>query len=279
MLDTINNISNELMIPGTPPAVFWAMISLGMISQGIGKSGFAGGIGILCYPLMALVMKIEHVAAVMLPMLVLFDLNAIYHFRSQKDIKKVISFFPFCILGILIGGVFWVLIEEQGIAPYERSLKCMVGIIAIVFAIYILFKETIFKNLQPFKPGFKSSLITGILTGISSTLAHAAGPIVSMFMFVQGMNKSLFVGTVAWTFALINISKIPIFAYAGLFTTVGLKITLILFPLVPIGSLMGKMLHDRINQKAFNWTLMICVFIAGIQLISGVNLILIISQY
>ena len=58
-----------------------------------------------------------------------------------------------------------------------------------------------------------------VTAGFVSTITHAAGPIVSLYMFTQGMGKTLFVGTVAWTFTLINIAKFPFYIAVGLVRT------------------------------------------------------------
>ena len=52
----------------TDPA-FYAVAVPAVLLMGIGKSGFAGGFGILAVPLMALVVPVPQAAAIMLPLL------------------------------------------------------------------------------------------------------------------------------------------------------------------------------------------------------------------
>ncbi len=273
-MEFIDGLVDQLILPGTHPAVFWIFVVTGMVIQGIGKSGFAGGVGILTFPLLCLVMRVEKVAAIMLPMLCLFDLNAIYHFRVQKDLAKLARLVPFLLIGIAAGSVFWFAAGADDVIRYETPLKIFVGAIAILFAVYILARDRILKYMEGYTPGPAMMAAAGISAGITSTIAHAAGPIVGFYMYVQGMNKSLFVGTTAWTFTFINFAKLPTYTFAGLFDRTNLEMALILLPLVPIGSFIGKWLHDRISEALFNMVIMICVLVAGIQLVSGTNILL-----
>ena len=98
---------SEFAMPGVPVALFWVFAGLGVLIQGVSKSGFAGGAGILSLPLMMLVMPSDKVAAVLLPLLVLCDLNAIYFHRHNKVWRVVIAIYIPAVLGTIIGGTVW----------------------------------------------------------------------------------------------------------------------------------------------------------------------------
>jgi uncharacterized membrane protein YfcA len=118
-----------------------------------------------------------------------------------------------------------------------------------------------------------------LAAGFTSAIAHSAGPIVSLYMFAQGMGKTLFVGTTAWTFTFINLTKLPFYIGIGLIHSKVLYFDLFLVWLIPIGSYMGKWMHDRIPEKPFNRVIMVFVFLAGIQLISNINLVHVVLEY
>ncbi|MCX8066126.1 MAG: sulfite exporter TauE/SafE family protein [Candidatus Hydrogenedentes bacterium] len=261
----------EYALPNTPSIVFWTFVSIGVIIQGISKSGFAGGAGILSVPLMMLVMPPNKVTATLLPILILCDLNAIYVHRNNKLWQPILEIYIPSIIGIIIGSILWWYMGENDIKQYEKILKQFVGIIAIVFALYILARETSMKLVENRKFGIKAGIILGILAGITSTMAHAAGPIVSLFLFSKNLGKTLFVGTVAWTFTLINITKLPFYIQVGLIDWSVIKFDLLLIPLVPLGSYLGIWLHNRVSEKLFNYAIMILTILIGIQLLSNVN--------
>lgn len=268
----------DFIEPGMPAVVFWVMVGAGIIIQGIGKSGFAG-VNVLTIPLMVLVMPVEKVVACLLPLLVLLDLNAIYHHWDNKSWKHIKAICIPALAGILAGASLWWWIGQEGVEAYSVALKRFIGIIAIVFAVYILARERALHWVEKLRPGPKSAIGVGLLSGFTSTLAHAAGPIVSLYVFAQGMGKSMFVGTVAWIFTFINISKLPFFFGIGLIDRKILLFDLTLVWLVPIGSYMGKWMHDRISEQIFNRIIMVMVLFAGIQLVINVNLLLMFMKW
>jgi len=258
---------------GIPPLIFWLFVALGIIVQGIGKSGFAGGVGILTIPLMMLVMPVDKVVATLLPLLILLDFNAIYHHRHNKVWHHVLAIYLPSLVGIFAGAAIWWWIGKEGVGAYSVAIKRFVGVIAVFFAIYILAKDRAMRWVEHFHFGPRSALGFGSLAGLTSTIAHAAGPIVSLYMFSQGLGKSLFVGTTAWTFTLINLTKLPFYIAVGLVRGEVLLFDAVLIGLIPLGSFLGKWMHDRIPEQVFNRVIMVFVLLAGIQLISNVNLV------
>jgi uncharacterized protein len=270
---------NEFIAPDIPVPIFWILVSAAIIIQGISKSGFAGGAGILSLPLMMLVMPVDKVSATLLPLLILCDFNALYHHWNNKDWRKISMIYLPAIAGILLGAlVWWLVVRASAEGPaalnrYTLPIKRFVGIIAILFALYILAKETSMKWVEGHRAGWRTGIIAGLAAGFTSTIAHAAGPIVSLFMFSQGMGKTLFVGTVAWTFTLINLTKLPFYCAVGLVDLTVLKFDLFLIPLIPIGSWLGHWMHSRVSESLFNRIILILTLIAGIQLLFNINLI------
>ena len=92
-------------------------------------------------------------------------------------------------------------------------------------------------------------------------------------MFSQGLGKSLFVGTIAWTFAFINMSKLPFYYAIDLIDMKVLIFDVWMLPFIPLGSWLGKWMHDRVSESIFNWVILVLTLIAGIQLIFDINLI------
>lgn len=264
---------SEFMGPDIPAAVFWVFVSLAIIIQGISKSGFAGGAGILSLPLMMLVMPVNLVAATLLPLLILCDMNAIYHHWHNKDWRLVLQVYVPAIAGIVAGAAVWWWAGRDRIDHFGLYIKQAVGVIAVLFALYIGAKETSMAWVARHRPGPRAGIAAGVAAGFTSTIAHAAGPIVSLYMFAQGMGKTLFVGTVAWTFTLINLTKLPFYIGVGLVDFGVLKFDLLLIPLIPVGSYLGHWMHHRVSERLFNRVIMVLTLVTGIQLILNVNMI------
>lgn len=266
---------SEFIEPGVPPVIFWVFVGLAIVIQGISKSGFAGGAGILSLPLMMLVMPVDKVAATLLPLLILCDMNAIYHHRKNCEWQHVLAVFLPSILGILLGVGVWWWIGREGVEAYGVIIKRFVGVLAVLFAFYIVGKERAMAWVDRYRPGRKTAWGAGLLAGFISTITHAAGPVVSLYMFTLGMGKTLFVGTVAWTFTLINLTKLPFYIGLGLIRTDVLLFGLTLVWLIPIGSWLGHWMHHRVSESIFNRVIMVLVLIGGVQLLTNVNIVLV----
>jgi uncharacterized protein len=267
------SLINEYILPGVSPVVFWVFVAAAVLIQGISKSGFAGGAGVLSLPLMMLVMPVDKVAATLLPLLILLDMNAIYHHRHNKDWKVIRSIYIPAIVGILLGALVWWRIGHAGVETYGGYIKRFVGVMAVLLAFYILAKEVSLEWVRDKKAGPGIGWVAGIFAGFSSTIAHAAGPIVSLYVFSQGMGKTLFVGTVAWTFTLINLTKLPFYVAVDLIDFSVLRFDVLLIPLVPVGSWLGKWMHYRVSESIFNRIIMVLTLLAGLQLLFNVNLV------
>lgn len=262
---------DEFYIEGTPPVLFWSLVAVAVLIQGISKSGFAGGAGILSLPLMMFVMPADKVTATLLLILNLCDFNAIYHHRENKDWDKILRIFPACVVGIAIGGVAWWWMGRNGVDQYNPLIKRFCGGIAMLFSFYIVAKEASMRWVARHRAGRGTALVCGVTAGFTSTISHGAGPFVNLYLFSQGLGKSRFVGTVAWTFTLINLTKLPIYFLVGLITWKVVLFDLVLTPLVPLGSWLGHWMHHRVPERGFNYIIATLTLVAGIQLLFNVQ--------
>jgi len=264
---------DAFILPGIPAPLFWCFVGIAILLQGISKSGFAGGLGILSVPMMLLVMPAEKVVASLLPILILCDFNAIYYHRNHCEWPQLRRIYPPCLIGILAGAALWWYIGRAGVDPYEDQLKRFVGVIAVLFACYIFAKETSMRFVRDHRAGPTTAWLAGISAGFTSTLAHAAGPIISLYMFSQSLGKTRFVGTVAWTFTAINLTKLPFYIAIGLIDWRILVFDVVLVPLIPVGSYLGLWMHDRVPERPFNWIVLVLTLLAGIQLVLNIPVV------
>lgn len=261
----------QFMNEGTPLVVFWVFVGAAVVVQGISKSGFAGGAGILSLPLMMLVMPAAAVPAVLLPLLILCDMNAIYIHRGNRVWRHVLELYLPSIVGILIGAWVWWRIGSAGVRAYEVPLKRFVGVIAVLFVVYLAGKETAMAWVARLKPGVKTGCVAGIAAGFTSTMVHGAGPIVGLYLYAQALGKTLFIGTVAWTFTLINLTKLPFYFAVGLIHRDVLLLDLVLVPLIPLGSFAGKAMSSYVSESLFNRVILVLTLLAAVQLLFNVD--------
>jgi uncharacterized protein len=108
---------------------------------------------------------------------------------------------------------------------------------------------------------------TGFLAGLATFLANAAMPVMSVYLISQGFDKREFIGTAAWFFFMLNLSKLPVYYFMGRMTTKVLPFDLCLMPVTLLGALIGVYILARIPQKLFNALALILAGIAALRLI------------
>jgi uncharacterized membrane protein YfcA len=148
-----------------------------------------------------------------------------------------------------------------------RQLNIAIGIIAVSFVVFQLIRETIFRMEGSFAPNHAVGVPCGVLTGVTSTFAHGAGPVVSMFLVPQHLSKEVFVGTTVLVFFWVNWIKVPFFVAADVITLETLRMGLRFLPLIPVGVLLGVWCNRRVSQVWFHRVILISLFLAGVQLI------------
>jgi len=223
---------------------------------GISKGGFAGGIGLLAVPMMALIINPVQAAGIMLPILVVMDVFGVVAYRKTFDKRNLKLLLPGAVVGIGIGAL------TSGIVS-AHYVKLVVGIITVAFALYWYTP----KKDTPVKRGWVSGTLCGIGAGFTSFVSHAGTPPFQMHMLPQRLNKTLYVGTSVMFFAALNFIKTVPYALLGQLGPSNLKTSLVLIPLAPVGMMLGIWLHNIIPEKPFYRVCYAMVLIVGVKLL------------
>jgi len=256
-------------LPDIPPNIaawwYWTALCLAVIIIGIAKSGFGGGIGILAVPLVANALPADRTLGFMLPMLMACDLFAVAQHRKNISKSHVGYLLTGAVLGIGCAGVLlWYLKGEQG--SLATPLKLTVGIVCLVF-VGLQFFRMLGGKVPSVLAGSWGGRGTGFLAGSTSTLAHAAGPVVSIYLLEEKLGKSKFTGTNNITFFVINWLKLPIYLVLTLITWETLKESAIFLPLVPVGAMLGIWMHHRVPEKPFTFVIYLATLAAAVKML------------
>ncbi len=238
----------------------YTLAALAVLFIGISKAGFGGGLGMLTTPLCALAFPPKYAIGMLLPLLCAGDLASLYFYRGRWEKRNLGYLLPGVVLGVIAGISF-----VGRFSP--RQLNVAIGVIAVSFVVFQLAREAIFRMEGAFKPNHAIGIPCGILTGITSTFAHGAGPVVSMFLVPQQLPKDIFVGTTVLVFFWVNWIKVPFFVAAKVITWETLRMGLWFLPLIPVGVWLGVWLNRRFSQLWFHRVILAGLFLAGAQLI------------
>lgn len=224
------------------PQLDWWQWLLGIFcafNVGVAKTGVPG-VGILVIPLMVLVVgDVRQSAGWLLPVLCTADLFAVLYWRRHAEARRLFALAPWVVAGMAAGAAALFL--------SERVLRPLVGvIILLMLAAYLR------RRFFPAPAGLPArSAPYGVAAGFATTVANAAGPVMNLYLLSQQLPKDKFVATGAWFFFLVNLAKVPIYQFHGLFSLPSLSFNLFMVPPVLAGAMMGRWLIERTPQKVF----------------------------
>jgi hypothetical protein len=242
------------------------VISTATIFIGVSKAGFGGGTGIVATPLLAMVMPAREAIGLMLPLLVMTDILSMLYYWRKWDRSNVIALIPGAIVGILLGGT---ILKDMP----EIWLKKTIGVIALLFVLVQTWRS--FKDRgdtdkdHPREMGHRylKGIAAGVGAGITSTLAHIGGVVVSMYLLPQRLSNRAYVGTTTAVFFIINATKVPVYLKLGVLTGGILQRDLFFLPLLGMGVLLGILLNRRVSRRTFSYIILTLVLISGTKLL------------
>ena len=238
--------------------LFYAAAIPALLITGISKAGFGSGLGILAVPLIALTMPATQAAAIMLPILCIMDLAALWAYRGQWSRENIKIMLPGGIAGIVLGALTFRYVSEAG-------LKLLLGAVAIGF----LLQRWSSASSQPESatPNRAKGYFWSTLSGYTSTLAHAGGPPMSIYLLPQRMDKALLVGTTVVFFTIMNYLKLIPYTLFGMFDASNLATSAGLAPLGLAGIACGVWLRTRIPDALFYRLCYAFLFVTGVKLL------------
>lgn len=237
----------------------WLLLALAAFGIGITKSGFSG-VSLVHVLIFAYVFGAKASTGIVLPMLIAGDTIAMLMFGQHADWSYVRRMLPPAIVGVLGA---WLLMDVMSEVYYRPTIGCIILGLAVL-QILRMFREQWFIHV-PHSRWFAWTM--GILVGVTTMLANAAGPVFGLFLLAIGLPKKEFVGTAAWFFLLLNVIKIPFSWNLGLIRSETLALNLLLLPGIYLGLIAGTAVAKRIRQRDFEAAIIVLAALAGMNLL------------
>lgn len=235
--------------------VFWVLTFAGLVT---GFSKFSvGGMGLLILPIIMMVVPGPEALALIVPMYIVTDIMAVLTYRQKIAWGVLARLLPLSLLGMLIGS-WWL----SGVDASAFSIMLGVLIIGVIVLGFWLDHRPASFMSHPV-----SAYITGFFAGFVSLIANAAGPLFSLFLVEQKLDKPAYVSTRAWLFLILNTCKVPAFIALGYFHQDTLRMSLYCLPGLAVGALIGYWLYNRLSLTQFKWLIRLMAALAAIKLI------------
>lgn len=237
----------------------WCLAVLAAAGIGISKSGLSG-VSLLHVLIFAFLFGARDSTGVVLPMLIVGDVLAVATFRQHARWDYIRRLLPPAAAGVVAGSL---LIGQLS----ESQFKPLVGIVILLLTILQLvrlWRPNLYEHV-PHQTWFVWMI--GLVAGITTMLANAAGPIMALYLVAVALPKFELVGTSAWFFLAINVFKVPFSAGLGLIHADTLALNVVLVPFIAAGLLAGRWLVTRIPQKIFDGFLLVFAAVAALRLV------------
>ncbi len=224
---------------------FFLLFLLSSLTIGMSKAGLSG-LGLVMVPLMALIFGARESTGIILPMLITADIMAVIYYRSHAVWKHILRVMPWAVAGIIIALITGNLINDN---QFRIILLTVVWIMLIL----MLANDLRQKRGTEIPENHLFASLMGLTGGFSTMIGNAAGPVFTLYFLSMHLPKKEFIGTSAWLFLILNVSKLPLQAFVWNNITLNtLKADLIAVPVIVGGIFLGiwivKLLPERIYR-------------------------------
>lgn len=237
--------------------LFYAAAIPAILLMGISKGGFGSGAGLFATPLMALTVPIPQAAAIMLPILLAMDATGLWAYRGRYSAENLKL--------ILVGGMAGIAIGALTFRYFDEAwIRALLGAMSLAFVAHRYVRRG---TQTPAPRSVPRGLFWSAAAGVTSTIAHAGGPPLSVYLLPQRLEKSLLVGTTVVFFAVVNVVKLVPYAWLGLFDARNLATSAVLVPLAPLGIWLGVHIMRRLREETFYRVCYALLLVVGAKLL------------
>ncbi len=243
----------------------WDFVALAAAATLVGFSKTAiSGANTVSLAVFAAVLPARESTGVLLPILITGDVLAVLTYRRHAHWPTLWRLFPAVAAGVVIGTVFLVWADDA-------MVRTSIGAILLLMAAVTVWRRRTAQGAEPSAAVTRGGRVKagsyGVLGGFTTMVANAGGPVMSLYLLSAGFRKLSFLGTSAWFFLIVNVSKVPFSAGLGLIDGHSLLLDLELALFVVPGALIGKACVARINQRVFEYLVIGATVLGGLELL------------
>jgi uncharacterized protein len=245
------------------PANGWLLLLalLGALCIGLSKSGLAGT-ATLNVVIMAKIFGAKPSVGIVLPMLIVADFMGFLINRKGGSWKQIVPMIPAAIVGVIIG---WLMLDYVD----NSTARIVIGWLILSLLAFNVVLNRRREQLLELTRHRTFTWGMGFVSGVSTMLANAAGPVMTVYLLAQRLEKKEHLGVFCRFFLFINVFKLPFSGSLGLVTGPSLMTNAVLLPGVIAGILLGWQILKRIQQNAFENVLAWLTAFAAVWLIKG----------
>ena len=199
----------------------------------------------------------------LLPVLLVADVFVVARFRRHAEWNLILKLLPAVAIGMIPGALVLLYTEENVLKPVIGWTILIIVMIELARRHY-QWTERVPKSLW-------FAIAMGCLAGFCTMVAHAAMPVMTIYLVSQGIDRKKFVGTAAWFFLILNLCKIPIYGPEMVGNSKLLWYDLWVAPVALIGCMLGAYALTKMSDRFFTVLALILAAIPAIHMTGILN--------
>lgn len=222
------------------------------------KTGISG-VGLMVVPLLANAFGGRPSVGLLLPMLIFADIFAVIWYHRHARWMHILRLLPWAFAGIIAATLVGKNISDQS---FNRLLALLViGGIAI-----LIWRDIRSDKLRiPKSRWFAGSM--GLLGGFSTMIGNAAGPVMALYLLSMRLPKNIYIGTGAWFFFIVNLSKVPLHIWSWeTITLQSLMLDILIIPAIAAGAFLGIWLVRLLPEKFYRILVIVTTLLSALLL-------------
>ena len=195
----------------------------------------------------------------LLPILIFADIFAVSWYNRHAQWKHILRLLPWAFAGIILATLVGKSISDQ---TFNRLLAALIiGGIAIL----------IWRDIRADKINIpKSSWFAGglgLLGGFSTMIGNAAGPVMALYLLSMRLPKNIYIGTGAWFFFIVNLSKVPLHIWSWKTITLNsFLLDVLVIPAIAAGAFLGIWLVRLLPEKFYRILVIVTTLLSALLL-------------
>lgn len=237
------------------------LVGLAALVIGISKTS-VGGFAAMAVAVFATVMPAKESTAAVLLLLITGDVVGVTRYRRSADWGLLRRLLPSVLPGVALGAVFMWAVSDLAL---RRTIGGLIAAMVLVQVWQRWRSRRVAEEAAEARAEVGAevgvavgraehplvAVAAGVAAGFTTMTANAAGAVMTLYLLAMRVEKLRFIGTSAWFFLIVNVSKVPFSAGLGLFHPESVRLVAALVPVVLVGTGLGVLLIRRLSQVTF----------------------------
>ena len=225
---------------------------------GMSKTGITG-VGLMVVPLLANSFGGRPSVGLLLPILIFADIFAVSWYHRHADWKHILRLIPWAFAGIIVATLVGKHLNDH---TFSRLLAALV-----IGGVCILLWQDLRRNKMKIPDKWWFAGILGLLGGFTTMIGNAAGPVMALYLLAMRLPKNQFIGTAAWFFFLVNVSKVPLHIWSWkTITSESFILDLLMIPAIALGAFLGIWLVKLIPELWYRYLVIVTTLLSAVLL-------------